>query len=134
MKNTLIISAVAVIVSVFAGSAYADLGDSWRPYREPEYTSKQSKGEYVLVGCVDADPKWNQTREQLKPVLMEYMSKNNNITPYKVSCKQQAGLCAKHHVSQEPTIILFKGKKEQGRLTGAQCNAAAFRQLLNKTN
>ena len=132
MKKVIVASMIVAFTALCAAVALqvSASEDSWRPFEEPAYSKHVDQGTVVVLGFVKSDcTLCNSKKGKMSPILAD--SRYSNVVPYKVDMDQQPALVQKLNVTSHPTVIVFKNKKEVGRLTG-DITEAQFRALLDK--
>lgn len=82
------------------------------------------------VVLVDFYADWCGPCKMLSPIIERIASENTAFSVGKINVDENNSLAADYHVISIPTLIIFKGGKEQTRLTGYHSKEAILKELL----
>jgi thioredoxin 1 len=108
---------LAVAVSLVATAAIAQSAGSGAKFTQAAFDAAQAAGKPVVV---EVTAPWCPTCKAQAPIINSLMAKPEmkGVTLLKVDFDSQKDVLKKLNVSQQSTLIAFKGKAETSRSTG----------------
>lgn len=118
--------AVATALSLAPIASAADK----RPFDQKAFEAAQAAGKPILV---EVSAPWCPVCKAQAPILSRLKSdpKFKELVSFDIDFDSQKDLLKKFNVQKQSTLIVFKGKKEEGRSTG-DTNAKSIEMLLAK--
>lgn len=125
-RHVLAVLAVSVAISLGA-TAYAM---EHKPFDQKAFEAAQAAGKPILI---EVHAPWCPTCKAQAPILskLESEPRFKQLVTFKIDFDSQKDLLKKFNVRMQSTLIVFKGKKEEGRSTG-DTNAKSIEALLSK--
>jgi thioredoxin 1 len=90
------------------------------------FETAQAAGRTILV---DVTAPWCPTCRQQRPILQSIEKENPKLVVFEVDFDTAKAVLKRFRVTQQSTLIVFKGKSEVGRSTG-DTNPARIRRLV----
>jgi thioredoxin 1 len=108
---------LAIAVSLVATAAIAQSAGSGAKFTQAAFDAAQAAGKPVVV---EVTAPWCPTCKAQAPIINSLMAKPEmkGVTLLKVDFDSQKDVLKKLNVSQQSTLIAFKGKAETSRSTG----------------
>jgi thiol-disulfide isomerase/thioredoxin len=79
------------------------------------FEAAQAAGRTILI---DVTAPWCPTCRQQRPILQSIQKENPNLVVFEVDFDTAKDVLKRFRVTQQSTLIVFKGKSETGRSTG----------------
>ena len=121
------LAAMAIAVALLLGS-FVSAAD--RPFDQKAFEAAQAAGKPILL---DVSAPWCPTCKAQAPILERLSSEPRfkELVSFSIDYDSQKELLRTFNVQRQSTLIVFKGKQEQGRSVG-DTNAASIEALLAK--
>lgn len=121
------LAAMAIAVALLLGS-FVSATD--RPFDQKAFEAAQAAGKPILL---DVSAPWCPTCKAQAPILKHLSGEPRfkGLVSFGIDFDSQKELLRKFNVQRQSTLIVFKGKQEQGRSVG-DTNAASIEALLAK--
>ena len=118
-----------VVLFLCALSARAALAGEIKPYNPAEFDKLAAEGKPILL---DIRADWCSTCAAQAPVIRDLMaqSKYKDLTMFTINFDTDTALLLAYHVQVQSTLIVLKGKKEEGRSVG-DTSRQGIERLLN---
>ncbi|UWZ82806.1 thioredoxin family protein [Occallatibacter riparius] len=109
------LAVVALFICFF--STRAAFAGEIKPYNPAEFAKLAGEGKPILL---DVRADWCQTCAAQAPVIRDLMaqSKYKDVTAFTINFDTDTALLLAYHVEVQSTLIVLKGKQEEGRSVG----------------
>jgi thiol-disulfide isomerase/thioredoxin len=119
-----------VLLMLITAAAHAAFAGEIKPYSKAEFDRLTAQGKPVLI---DVYATWCPTCRAQKPTIDSLMAKPEykDVTTLVVDYDNDTATLKAYHVRMQSTLIVFKGKQEQGRSVG-DTDPASIESLVKK--
>lgn len=132
IRKTVVCATVALglLGAVGAPIAYAATFQEETPFTQAAFAKAQEEGKPILVHVTAS---WCSTCAAQKPIIdkLHAEAKFKPIVIFNINFDTEKKLLHKFDVEMQSTLIVYKGKTEEGRSTG-ETQPAAIQSLLDK--
>ena len=95
-------------------------------FNSKAFETAQASGQTILI---DVTAPWCPTCRRQRPILQSAQKENPKLVVFEVDFDTAKDVLRRFRVSQQSTLIVFRGKKEMGRSTG-DTDPASIRRLV----
>jgi thiol-disulfide isomerase/thioredoxin len=123
-----LLAALTLSVAISLGATASAMNGN--PFDQQAFDAAQAAGKPILV---EVTAPWCPTCKAQAPILSKLKGEPrfNQLVTFNIDFDSQKDLLKKFNVRMQSTLIVFKGKQEEGRSTG-DTNATSIETLLSK--
>lgn len=119
-------TAVVALACLLVAAAATVTAQAATRFEAKAFEAAQAAGRTILI---DVTAPWCPTCRQQRPILQSIEKENPKLVVFEVDFDTAKAVLKRFRVTQQSTLIVFKGKREVGRSTG-DTDPARIRRLV----